>query len=95
MGIHFRRYYLRISVVNSTSAHNKTETTNNTVKEEQDKQEENRSMKTKSDSKQKKIGGKRKGRRNTIHNENKFENITKMQDNSTAYNKTSEEKDEL
>ena len=81
--------------MNSTSAHNKTETTNNTIKQEQDKQGENPSMKTKSDSNQKKIGGKRKGRKNTIHNENKFKNITTLQDNSTAYNETAEEKDEL
>ena len=81
--------------MNSTSAHSKTETTNNTINDEQDKQEQHLSMKTKSDSKQKKIGGKRKGRKHTIHNKNKFENITNVHDNSTAYNKTAEERDEL
>ena len=79
--------------MNSTSAHNKTETSNNTTREEQDKDEKNQNMKTKPDSKQKKIN--RKRRKNTVNDENIFKNITKVQDNSTAYNKTAEERDEL
>ena len=81
-----------ISVVNSTSTDNKTENTSTTTAG--NKEKEHQSTKTKFDEKQKKKGGKRR-RKNTINNKNKFENITKVQDNSTIYNKTAEERDEL